>query len=217
MDIYDEAGLNESWARYWLAMDGWTIDEAACLLCGVSPSEHNLTQLGQRQSFDLPAQLEYEACFKVRRNLLQRSAETRVLTFPARPGAVIEWAMGKGMRLPALLIPVDMEVRSGNWVKQGTPLELVAQNTATPAPVVTVSDGPAPSTVSNWKMLVQAEATAHCLRLRKSGANPTKHSIVEAMATWCRDNDIRTETKIHPSANYLRTHVLGGKHWDVPH
>jgi hypothetical protein len=68
----------------------------------------------------------------------------------------------------------------------------------------------------NWKMLVQAEATALCLRLRATGANPTRSSILGPMATWCVDNDIRTLNKIHPSANYLRTHVLGGKHWDVP-
>jgi hypothetical protein len=84
--------------------------------------------------------------------------------------------------------------------------------TATVAPL---GDQPN-AAVANWKMQIQAEATAHCLRLRKAGANPTRNSILDPMAQWCRDNDIKTDTKIHPSANYLRTHVLGGKHWDVP-
>lgn len=79
------------------------------------------------------------------------------------------------------------------------------------------SAGPAPlPAVPTWKMQIQTEATEHCLRLRKSGANPTRNSILDSMAKWCRDNNIKTATKIHPSANYLRTHVLGGKHWDVP-
>jgi hypothetical protein len=100
------------------------------------------------------------------------------------------------------------------------PVTAPATTTATHAPVVAVepaSDGPEPlPAVPNWKMLIQAEATALCLRLRKAGANPTKNSILNSMAQWCRDNDIRTDTQIIPSANYLRTHVLGGKHWNMP-
>lgn len=86
-------------------------------------------------------------------------------------------------------------------------------NAATPAPVKTASDGGA---IPNWKMQIQAEATAHCLRLRKAGANPTTNNIVDSMATWAKDNDVMTDGNIFPTANYLRTHVLGGKHWNVP-
>lgn len=68
----------------------------------------------------------------------------------------------------------------------------------------------------NWKMQIQAEATAHCLRLRKAGASPTTNSIVDSMAKWCVDNNVRTDGGIFPRASYLRTHVLGGKHWNVP-
>lgn len=96
-------------------------------------------------------------------------------------------------------------------------LSVEIAQTAAPVPVVVASDGPAPlPAVPNWKMLIQAEAAAYCLRLRQSGASPTKHSILDQMAKWCRDNNVKTDTKIFPSANYLRTHVLGGKHWDVP-
>lgn len=96
-----------------------------------------------------------------------------------------------------------------------TPAADNAQEPAMPAPMVTAKECEVPS-VANWKMLVQTEATALCLRLRSAGANPTKNSILESMAKWCRDNDVKTDRKIYPSANYLRTHVLGGKHWDVP-
>jgi hypothetical protein len=89
------------------------------------------------------------------------------------------------------------------------------ESTATPAPAPSKSatDGKA---TPNWKMQIQAEATAHCLRLRKAGASPTTNSIVDSMARWCVDNNVRTDNGICPSANYLRTHVLGGKHWNVP-
>lgn len=68
----------------------------------------------------------------------------------------------------------------------------------------------------NWKMQIQAEATALVLRLRASGASPTRHSILDSMVTWCRENNVMTDGKIFPSSGYLRTHVLGGKHWEVP-
>jgi hypothetical protein len=78
---------------------------------------------------------------------------------------------------------------------------------ARPAPLPAAPD---------WKMRIQAEATAYCQRMRKLGANPTKSSILGPMAQWCRGNDVKTDSKIFPSEGYLRTHVLGGKHWDVP-
>lgn len=96
-------------------------------------------------------------------------------------------------------------------------LELGETPEPPPAPVLAESapDGVEPAT-PNWKMQIQAEATALCLRLRKAGASPTKNSILDSMAKWCRDNNVMTDGKIFPSANYLRTHVLGGKHWELP-
>ncbi len=93
-----------------------------------------------------------------------------------------------------------------------------AQTPATPAPVVAASDGTAPA-LPNWKMRVQAEATELFIRLLASGANPTPHSILDSLVTWCRDNEIKTAGKnggINPSNGYLRTHVLGGGHWTPP-
>ena len=95
------------------------------------------------------------------------------------------------------------------------PVVMPAQTAATPALVVAEVAEDEPAT-PNWKMQIQTEATALCLRLRKSGANPTTNSIVDSMSKWCVDNGIMTDGGIHPSANYLRTHVLGGKYWNVP-
>lgn len=83
------------------------------------------------------------------------------------------------------------------------------------AGVEPASDGPA-KPLPNWKMRIQIEATELVKRLRKSGAQPTKHSILEPMVTWCRENNVKTDGGIFPSEGYLRTHVLGGKYWDVP-
>lgn len=66
---------------------------------------------------------------------------------------------------------------------------------------------------THWKMQVQVEAARRLKSLRNSGANPTVHSILDDMAKWCIQNGVKTDSGIFPSANYLRTHVLSGKHW----
>lgn len=70
--------------------------------------------------------------------------------------------------------------------------------------------------VPNWKMLVQAEAAAMFKQQRAMGAQPTVYNIVDTMARWCRENDVRTSSGAFPSASYLRVHVLSGKHWKPP-
>jgi hypothetical protein len=73
-----------------------------------------------------------------------------------------------------------------------------------------------PQRSTNWKNLIQIEAGRKLRALRAAGANPTVSSILNDMATWCRENNIKTTNGIFPSPNYLRTHVLGGKHWTRP-
>jgi hypothetical protein len=69
---------------------------------------------------------------------------------------------------------------------------------------------------SQWKMKIQIEAAARMVRLRAANANPTVHSIINDMARWCKDNEVKTDGGIFPSASYIRTHVLGGKNWTPP-
>lgn len=69
---------------------------------------------------------------------------------------------------------------------------------------------------NNWRMRIQAQATSHILALRKSGANPTVHSIINDIHTWCVQNSVRSSRGVIPSPGYIRTHVLGGKHWTPP-
>jgi hypothetical protein len=103
------------------------------------------------------------------------------------------------------------KVRSGSVVARAAP----AQGAEASATVGRGVGEGAPA-VPGWKMQIQIQATELVIRLRKSGASPTKQSILEPLARWCRDNQVLTDGKIFPSANYLRTHVLGGKHWDLP-
>lgn len=98
-----------------------------------------------------------------------------------------------------------------------TALASPSANVASSATPVVISGGiNEKPPVANWKMKIQAEATELCKRLRNSGASPTKSSICDPMAKWCRENNVKTDNGIFPTSNYLRTHVLGGKHWDLP-
>ncbi len=70
--------------------------------------------------------------------------------------------------------------------------------------------------IGNWKTKVQEEAAIRFKKLRKAGASPTVHSLLDGLASWCRENDIKTTGGIYPTSGYLRTHVLGGRHWTPP-
>lgn len=113
--IYDVAELTEGGARYWLSMDGWMIDEAAHLLLGIDPTPEKLAQWGRTPVFELGAQINYENAHKARRRLLERSSDSGRFSFPAAPAVIIDWAMEKGLRLPALLVPSGAIVRDGRW------------------------------------------------------------------------------------------------------
>jgi hypothetical protein len=69
---------------------------------------------------------------------------------------------------------------------------------------------------NNWKMRIQTQATSHILALRKGGANPTVHSIINDIHAWCVQNNVRAPRGGIPRPGYIRTHVLGGKHWTPP-
>lgn len=126
MNVYDGAELNETGARYWLAMDGWTADEAALLLLAIDP--RRLTVWADVTCGKLV--VAFPAQFDAQKKLIAMAFEAKALATPAPPSAVIAWAMGKGLRLPALLIPDGMVVEGGHWVKLSP---APANEAATPA------------------------------------------------------------------------------------
>lgn len=88
------------------------------------------------------------------------------------------------------------------------------------APVQTAEPVPkkkaTPKPITNWRMLIQAEASEYWIRLLASGCSPTVHSILDDMAKWCVTKDVRTDTGIYPSAGHIKNTVLGGGHWPPP-
>ena len=122
--IYKFAELTPDRARYWLSMDGWTVDEAAHLLCVIAPTPELLARWGeygrQGNPYDWMAANKYENDHKARRTQLQRAGEAGALKFPAAPAAVIGWAMAKDFRLPAALIPPGAVVVGGRWTQEAT-------------------------------------------------------------------------------------------------
>ena len=78
------------------------------------------------------------------------------------------------------------------------------------------SEAKALDALPDWKSRIQIEAAEYMRVLRKSGANPSAHSILDRMTKWCKDKDVKTDGGIYPSRGYLRTHVLGGGHWTPP-
>lgn len=132
-------------------------------------------------------------------------------------------AVGMNKRTALVALPEVVAFFVGcDWPDIPAPLLARVPAIAEPAPAVAesvpaeVASPKVASAPANWKMRVQAEAADHWRTLRASGANPTVASILDRMARWCRENDVRTDGNINPCANYLRTHVLAAKHWTPP-
>lgn len=68
----------------------------------------------------------------------------------------------------------------------------------------------------SWRHRVQQEAAAMYLRLRASGADPSVSDLANSLAQWCKNNKIVAERGKHPSAHYIRVHVIGKQHWEKP-
>ena len=73
-----------------------------------------------------------------------------------------------------------------------------------------------PSQQISWKLRVQQEATALCLRLYAAGANPSVTDLADSMADWCVQSKVVAERGKPPSKSYIRMHVLGRRHWNKP-
>lgn len=83
---------------------------------------------------------------------------------------------------------------------------------------VEVQSAPAPQKrvkrTSNWIMEIQAQAAIEWKKYQDMECNPTKLSIKDDLAKWCREKDIRTSSHINPSAEYIYRHVL--RTWTPP-
>lgn len=73
-----------------------------------------------------------------------------------------------------------------------------------------------PVPTNNWKLKIQAEATQKWKALVNCGCSPTRHSIKDDLATWCRDNKVTTDGGIFPKPDYIYKHVLRKAIWQSP-
>lgn len=88
-------------------MDGWTETETAYLLHAIDPLQLTawVKTNGGKLEADFPLQ------FDALKELVARAFKMGALATQAAPNAVIAWAMEKGLKLPALLIPADLVVK----------------------------------------------------------------------------------------------------------
>ncbi len=66
----------------------------------------------------------------------------------------------------------------------------------------------------NWKMRIQAEAADRWRRAIRNSATPTKNNIKDGLGTWCRENNVKTNSGIYPTDQYIARHVL--REWTPP-
>lgn len=132
---------------------------------------------------------------------------------------LVAWAVRRKIKIEQEALPGCEPLAAASYqrlhqqlTKKAPPIPREAR-VATP---VSREISPVAEVTSNWKMKVQAEATAMYLRLYEAGANPTIRSIKDDLATYCRKESITTDTGILPTGEYLRSHVLSKKHWTPP-
>jgi len=87
---------------------------------------------------------------------------------------------------------------------------LLRKHEATPA----ADEKSTPAKTEDWKEKIEAQAAVIWRRERAKGCNPTKNSIKKDLATWARNNNIKTKTKINPDEKYIARHVL--QNWTPP-
>jgi hypothetical protein len=125
VNVYDGAELTANGAKYWLSMDGWSEGETAYLLHAIDPLRLATwaNSNGGRLEVNFPLQFDAE------KELIARAFKTGVLATHAAPSAVIAWAIKKGLRLPALLIPADAAVKDEFGTTIDYSVESKIQNT----------------------------------------------------------------------------------------
>lgn len=205
----------KKWARY----DSLPIEQACFVLLGFQPPPLEVLRFKQdtynpsrEPTWDEPP--EYGDALRSLRLSIEHGniSIQRITEYPYDTQHVCWPELIRWAKLKSYAIPPEFE----SIVATIEPVALVpTKPKATPVVAENSPDGMEAAT-PNWKMQIQAEAASLFKRLRASGASPTTSSILDDMVTWCRTHDVKTDSGIYPSAGYLRTHVLGGKHWTPP-
>src|SRR3954452_22360468 len=101
----DQADRKELDVEFWRSMPGWTVEEAAALLCGLNPDSVSADRIAQ--GGDTHSKL-------VRR--LQRAVEMGDLEVPARPKKLVRWARDNDLTVDdRLKSAVRWDTTLRNW------------------------------------------------------------------------------------------------------
>ena len=197
----------------WITSDFDSLPDDVKLLCGKHFNLIHWDEAGPEYRRARIAQIDYES------DPENNDERERLFSLVARL-QVIATDLTK-WQLSGTPTASDMQVRDANIARLKDEQSRINHELCDPAANPSQAGvGPAPEVpvveVLHWKMRIQTQAATHMKMLRASNANPTISSILDYMVRWCRENDVKTVSGIFPSAGYLRTHVLGGKHWTPP-
>ena len=206
-DLSDIKPLTESRARQWLQRPTWSRHEAILILSGSDPESRRYYDVDGFKSLSSSANGAVDWL----------PAQTLKSVLPSgddRPhGEYLDWANEEYLKWEG-----DNQVRYRRLTLPAALQAALAPATGTRVgqDATGLKQDKVANESNNWKMRIQVEAASRFKRLRASGASPTVHSIINDMAKWCRDNNVKTDGGIFPAPGYLRTHVLSRKHWSPP-
>ena len=174
MNVYNGAELTDAGARFWLAMDGWKVDDAAYLLHAIDPMRLNLwaQMSGGKLEVEFPAQ------FDVLRAMIVRAFESGALHSPAKPSDVIVWAKSKQLKLP----------------KQFLEAHATGQVAPSTEPVATVEGMPGKLPLGGaGKLAIKAAWEIECETKRRASAKEVMTQL-QAWATAGKESAVLTKS-----------------------
>jgi hypothetical protein len=95
-------GLSTDGAGLFILRDSWSLEEAALLLAGANP--RLIKALDADSNIYKP---DYWTCgYPAIHDLLTNAFESGALAHPCKPRDIVSWAAGKGLAIPAPLLPL---------------------------------------------------------------------------------------------------------------
>lgn len=177
----------------WWDMQNVTPEEAAKVLCRLNPLECEDPD-GIYVDGDRESPRRYKTMLRVFEDVASTSPKHRML---------VEWRT----------IAQQKDLRYHSWIDEyADAVKALAGNQV--ALVGTATSNLKPT--QNWKLKIQAEAARRWKEEVKQGCSPTRNNIKGDLATWCRDNKVKTDGDIFPNEDYIYRHVIRAAIWKSP-
>jgi hypothetical protein len=240
MDLSHRYTFTEPNWEKWKLIDSTRLWKAACLAANIEPPMDGAEDLWyERQLTHFPA--AFKQIWEIL-NWDEIFSQVPLVNVSGRMLHTIgiadfgQWAINKGLKIPEPLREIaarfEQEIAFQSKVPQRGKAFSPEPTTPADSLVTSMADTASPRHSSaeekgcekdtkvtsspNWKMRIQEQATVLWRRYRTNGANPTRNSIKEELAKWCRqpENNVKTSTGINPDAEYIARHVL--RKWEPP-